>query len=184
MMAHRSYTADPHGPVVINVKRRIWLTLATAACAGVCIAASAAEEYHPRADIFESKPPAASVQGKPACKTAQVYVDRINAGQYDKISGLFAADAVFLTPTGPILTSREEIGQFYRKLLGTLRPAIVPISFINEGRTCVMELAAATQVDNPTQYKLSAIDHFTMNDTGQIAHMIVYLRPQVTTPGK
>ena len=139
---------------------------------------SSAEEFHPLADELASKPPAASAQGKPACAPAKTYVDRINAGQYDQISSLFAPDAVFLTPTGQILTSREQIGQFYQKLLGRLQPAIVPISFIGDGRDCVMELVAATQLDKHARYRLSAIDHFTVNDAGLIAHMVVYLRPQ------
>jgi hypothetical protein len=153
-----------------------WVLLTVGA--GVGFAAAAAGDSHPRSDTFQTKPSAASATGKSACGTAQIYVERINAGHYDQLSDLFAPDAVFLTPTGQVLTGRDQIGQFYRKLLGSLRPAIVPISFISDGRDCVMELAAATQADNSTQYRLSAIDHFTMNKAGQIVHMIVYLRPQ------
>ncbi len=128
-------------------------------------------------DTFASKPAEASSSGKPACAAAQRYVDLINAGQYDRLGELFAPDAVFMTPTGAVLVGRDEIGKFYTGLLGSLRPAIVPISFIQDGRHCVMELAAATQMDGHGQYRLSAIDHFTMNDAGLIAHLIVYLRP-------
>jgi hypothetical protein len=133
--------------------------------------------FHPRADVLDGTPPSASADGKPACAVARQYVERINAGRYDEVSSLFAPDAVFLTPTGAVLTGREQIGQFYKSLLGQLRPAVVPISFIADGRECVMELAAVTQHDAPRQYRLAAIDHFTVGADGLVAHMIVYLRP-------
>jgi hypothetical protein len=56
---------------------------------------------HPAGDVFD-RPPAA-VAAPSACRTAEAYIDFINAGQY-RIGALFAADAVFLTPIGQVAT--------------------------------------------------------------------------------
>jgi hypothetical protein len=127
-------------------------------------------------DFFTSKPPAATVHGK-SCEVAQRYVDITNAGKYGELKTLFADDAVFLTPVGKVLHGPQEIGAFYSSMVGSLKPDIVPVSFISDGPACVMELVAKTNKDADNGYQLSAIDHFTVNAEGKITNMIVYLRP-------
>lgn len=127
-------------------------------------------------DFFTSKPPAATVHGK-ACEVAQRYVDITNAGKYGELKTLFADDAVFLTPVGKVLRGPQEIDAFYTSMVGSLKPDIVPVSFISDGTACVMELVAKTNKDAEKGYQLSAIDHFTVNAGGKITNMIVYLRP-------
>ena len=45
-----------------------------------------------------------------------------------------------------------------------------------------MELAAITKLDDShpskDKYQLGAIDHFTLNKDGKIAHMVVFVRPK------
>ena len=138
-----------------------------------------AQTVHPMGDIFDTPPAAASATGKPACQPAQKYVNLIAAGRYEELGDLFADDAVFVTPKGTVLQGKAEIGSFYRDFLPTILPRIVPISFIADGPECVMELVAATNLDHYETYRLSAIDHFTVNKQGKITHMVVYVRPQI-----
>ena len=140
--------------------------------------ASAQVSIHPRGDVFDAPPPAATTRGKRACEPAQRYVDLIAAERYDQLGTLFADDAVFVTPIGTVLHGPTEIGDFYNSFLPKIKPRNVPISFIADGDECVMELVTATNLDNYAKYRLAAIDHFTVNKQGKIRHMVVYLRPQ------
>ena len=127
-------------------------------------------------DLFDARPRAATVHGR-SCEVAQLYVELINSKRYDELHTLFAANAVFLTPVGKVLQGPRDIGEFYKSMVGSLQPDIVPVSFISDGDACVMELAAKTNRDDGEGYRLSAIDHFTVNAEGKIINMIVYLRP-------
>jgi hypothetical protein len=49
------------------------------------------------------------------------------------------------------------------------------LSFIGEGHECIMELAALSPADS--KFHLGAIDHFTVDGSGKITRMVVYLRP-------
>lgn len=142
------------------------------------VAAYASEAEHPETDVFAVPPPAADASEKPACRVARTYVERVNAGRYGDMAELFSADAVFLTPLGKVIRGRDEIRAFYAGLLGKLLPTVVPISFIADGQECVMELAATLRESSDGRYRLSAIDHFTVDVEGRIRHMIVYLRPE------
>lgn len=127
-------------------------------------------------DTFQTKPQSAEVTGE-SCRVAKKYVDITNAGEYHKLGDLFAEDAVFMTPFGLVLEGRKTIGEFYSAKISDLKPDLVAVSYISEGRECIMELVAATSLDNHAVYRLSAIDHFTVNDEGLITNMVVYLRP-------
>lgn len=160
--------------------RRAQQCMASAFLIGIA-ATTGAEVFHPAGDVFAQRPPSDSADDKPVCATAAKYVELINAGRYSELQSLFAEDAVFLTPVGKVLHGRDEIGDFYTAFLDKAVPEIVAISYIADGRECVMELAARTSLDpddpNADKYQLGAIDHFTMNDDGEIAHMVVYVRP-------
>jgi SnoaL-like domain len=144
-------------------------------------AIAAAEIVYPHSDRFETPPRAVSAEHKPACAAASRYVDRINAGQYSKLSELFSETAEFLTPSGEVLHGRAAIDRFYSNFLGKLRPKVIPLSFIAEGQECVMELAAAPGTDEG-HFILSAVDHFTIDDAGKILHMVGYVRPGYFRP--
>lgn len=144
-------------------------------------AVSAAEVFHPSSDVFTQAPTSDSADNNPVCATAEKYVELINAGRYSDLHSLFAENAVFLTPIGRVLRGPTEIGEFYTDFLGKATPEVIAISYIADGRECVMELAARTSLNpddpNKDKFQLGAIDHFTMNDQGRIVHMVVYLRP-------
>jgi SnoaL-like domain len=152
--------------------------LVTLSCLPVIVAA---EIVYPHSDRFEAPPRAVSAEHKPACTVASRYIDLINAGQYSKLSELFSEAAEFLAPSGEVLHGRVAIDRFYSNFLGKLRPKAIPLSFIAEGRECVLELAAAPGVDEG-HYILAAMDHFTIDDAGKISHMVGYFRPHYFKP--
>ena len=159
------------------------LTLIATAIAGLMCATAAGQtvSVHPHADVFDSPPPAASAQGKPACQPARQYVDITAARRYQDLGTLFADDAVFVAPNGKVLRGAKEIGAFYEGFLPTIDPDNIPISFIADGTECVMELVSRVK-HGDGKYRLAAIDHFTVNAAGKIVHMVVYLRPHALAP--
>ncbi len=110
-----------------------------------------------------------------ACAAPHQYVDLINTGKYDQIGGLFADDAVYMGPDGKTRYGSKEIGKFYISFLGALKPRVKPVSFMQDGDNCVMELANENKLSG--KYSLVAIDHFTVDGQGKISRFIVYMRP-------
>ncbi len=82
-----------------------------------------------------------------------------------------------MSPDGNIYHGQAEITRFYSNFLGRVKPAIVPLSFVGEGNECIMELAS--RIDPDGKFRLSAIDHFTVDGSGKIVRMVIYLRPGV-----
>ena len=128
-------------------------------------------------DIFTVTPEAAKPDVRGPCVVAKSYVDLIDTQRFSEIGDLFTEDAVFVAPNGRILRGQAEIGKFYGTFMSQLRPQSIPLSFIADRQECVMELASRAL--NAEHYILVAIDHFTVNDAGKIARMIVFIRPQV-----
>lgn len=150
----------------------------TALATIACTSAVAQVSVYPTGDVFDAPPPAASARGKRPCQVAQRYMDLTAAEKYDQLGSLFADDAVFVTPIGTVLRGPADIGNFYATFLPKIKPRNVPISFIADGAECIMEIVSATNLDGYAKYRLSAIDHFTVNKQGKIRHLVVYLRPQ------
>ena len=107
---------------------------------------------------------------------ADNYVERTNAGQYDRLSSLFAEDSVFLAPDGRVFHGRGEIGAFYENFLPTIKSNIRLATFVEQGNVCVYELEA--RINDEPDFRLSAIDHATLNDAGQVVRFVVYTRPR------
>jgi uncharacterized protein (TIGR02246 family) len=172
-----SHVSEPPDLWTARMSKKMSVTRRAAAAACVFSWASltvADTTVHPMADEFDHPPPAARAPA--SCRTAQRYIDTINAGQYDRMATLFAADAVMLTPTGEVLHGRPQISAFYQHFLQKVRPKAIPISFIADGRECAMEAAAQLASGGET-YRLQALDRFTFDAQGNIAHMVVYPRP-------
>lgn len=105
---------------------------------------------------------------------AENYVEWTNAGQYDRLATLFAEDAVFRAPDGRILHGRHEIGTFYENFLPTIKSNIRLATFVEQGNVCVYELEA--RVRDEADFKLSAIDHATLDADGLVTRFVVYTR--------
>lgn len=105
---------------------------------------------------------------------AEQYVCYVNAGKYEQLATLFAADAAFLGPGGRDFHGREEIAGFYTSFLPTITPRVRLASFVEAGDSCVYELEA--QVDEQAEYVLSAIDHVTLDRDGLAIRFAVYTK--------
>jgi SnoaL-like domain len=113
--------------------------------------------------------------GMDACETPREYVKLINSGLYDAIGGLFANDAVYMGPDGRTRKGTKEIGEFYQKLMGAMRPQLKAVSYIQEGNDCLVELENKDKKSG--RYDLISIDHFIIDPQGKVSQFIVYLRP-------
>lgn len=105
---------------------------------------------------------------------AERYVELTNAGQYDRLSSLFAEDAVFLAPNGRVVRGRDQIGQFYEEFLPAIKPRLRLASLVEQDDVCVYELEA--QINDENEFVLSAIDHATLNGDGLVTRFVVYTR--------
>lgn len=105
---------------------------------------------------------------------AERYVEFTNAGQYDRLASLFAEDAVFLAPNGREIRGREEINRFYLEFLPSIKSRLRLASLVEQDNVCVYELEA--QINDETEYFLSAIDHATLDSRGLVTRFVVYTR--------
>lgn len=129
-----------------------------------------------RADVFTSTPQAATATG--ACLIGDEYVKRINAGRYAEVADLFAENGMMLEPIRKApARGREEIRKFYQTVIAPMKPNVIPVSYVGEGRDCVMTLATRYQIDGKDRYVLTSVDHFVLDDEGKALSMLVYARP-------
>jgi hypothetical protein len=103
---------------------------------------------------------------------AERYVEIINRGAYAELGELFAEDALFLAPGEQEFRGREEIVAFYLRFLGEITPTIRIASYVEQGNECVYELEATTK--DWTDYRLSAIDHATLDEAGKVFRFTVF----------
>jgi SnoaL-like domain len=116
-------------------------------------------------------------QGSLARQAVVRYLALINAKRYGEIASIFAEDAVFLAPTGDTIRGREAINEFYSAGLEKISPVSVwASSQVTEGNCCVIEISA-TLPDEPEDKPRTVVDHFTVDDAGEVVRMAVYLRP-------
>lgn len=147
-----------------------------------------AQDPWPLTDTFATPPPRAHAAPGSSCVTAQRYLD-MTTGK----GALFAEDAVFLTPEGQLVRGRKAITAWFDNPTGlkstpSSRPSAsssgspspgagIPLSFTASGHECYMEVASYLAFEKNPQYRLLVVDHFTMNDQGEIARAVFYFRP-------
>ena len=105
------------------------------------------------------------------------YLARVNAGNAEHLSNLFATDAVFRGPGGQVLNGRAAIREFYEGLLGSARPQLAVGRSVADGKRVAFELINLQQPcseDDPA----TAVDMMDINDDGQIQVFTVFLRPR------
>lgn len=111
----------------------------------------------------------------PARTAVGRYLDLINSKRYGDIASIFAPDAQFLAPTGDVIVGREAISAFYTAGLEKIAPTRVwASSQVTEGNCSVIEISA--QLPDELEHR-TVVDHFTVNDQGEVIRMAVYLRP-------
>lgn len=133
------------------------------------------------AEVYADTPRAADPPPGPACRAARAYVDNVYAGRFDDIVSLFADDAHIFWPTRQddgvtyavhVMHGREEIGAFYGQVISQYRPNAIPVMLLGNDTDCMMEVAAQMPVEGSMRYRIAAINHFTVDESGKIIRLI------------
>jgi hypothetical protein len=121
---------------------------------------------------FKMPPPRGTVTPGSACEVAEEYVRQINASRPAMgIADLFAEDGVVLQGGGKVLRGRKEIHGFYSAT--DAGRGVIPLSFIDSGAECVMEIAIQAYGPDET-WRLAGSRHFTMTVDRQIARLVFF----------
>ncbi len=121
---------------------------------------------------FKTPPPRGSVTPGSACEVAEEYVRQINASRPAMgISDLFAEDGIAFQGGGKLLRGRKEIHGFYSTT--DAGSGVIPLSFIDNGAECVMEIAIKGYGTNEP-WKLAGARHFTITPDRRIARLLFF----------
>ena len=121
---------------------------------------------------FKTPPPRGTVTPGSACEVAEEYVRQINAKRPALgIADLFAEDGVVLQGGGRLLRGRKEIHGFYS--VTDAGRGVIPLSFIDNGAECVMEIAIQAYGPDET-WRLAGARHFTITSDRQISRLVFF----------
>ena len=121
---------------------------------------------------FKEPPPRGMVTPGSACEVAEEYVRQINAKRpATKVADLFAEDGVVLQGRGKVLRGRQEIHGFYD--FADNGRGVIPLSFLDHGAECVMEIAIQRYGPDET-WRLAGARHFTIGPDRQITRLIFF----------
>jgi hypothetical protein len=126
-----------------------------------------------------------------ACAGPRKYVEYIQQGKFDRISTLFAEDAVIYTPVGAIIRGTQAIDQFYKTVVATTPLAIEARAFVSGKDDCFFEIWSHSSPNAQGKYLpdpagelvRAAVDHFTVNNKGLVMQMAAFPAPNVSTIG-
>jgi hypothetical protein len=126
-------------------------------------------------DIYVGTPVAAVPDPNTACTVAERYVKLVDSGRTSELAALYAADGTVYPPTQNIAHGRAEIAAFYAKV-GALKPRIIGVAYIGTKRECIAYLAVGTKINGEQRFTMVTVDHFTLNDKGEVSRMIAFSR--------
>ena len=106
----------------------------------------------------------------------EVYLVRVNAGDAEHVSNLFATDGVHRGPDGQIREGRAAIREFYEGILASGTRIAVGRSVADSHRVA-FELISLLQPCNEDDPAL-AVDVMDINEDGQIQEFTVFSRPR------
>ncbi len=113
----------------------------------------------------------------PAHAAALKYLKLINAQAFDQVSSLFAEDAVFLSPTGETVNGSAAIGEVYANQFSQGGPvSVTAASSVSDACSCALEISPQLPGEDEARSG-TVIDHFTVNEAGEITRLAVYMRP-------
>src|SRR6185503_4114890 len=121
-----------------------------------------------------------------ACAVSRKYIASVQARDFETVIGLFAPDAVFSTPNGPVLHGAAEIGAFYRTTVaGVTNLVVEPRAFVSSARECYFEIWTKSKKnadgvwvpDANGEFIRGAIDHFTLDSQGRVVELIAFPAP-------
>ena len=128
----------------------------------------------------------AAAAGDGACAVSRKYVESVQRKDFDTVAGLFAADAVFSTPTGAVLHGSAEITKFYKTTVASTANLIVKAqNFVGSDTECYFEIwtkskknADGIWVPNADgEFIRGAVDHFTIDAQGHVTQLIAFPSP-------
>jgi hypothetical protein len=121
---------------------------------------------------FKVPPPRGTVTPNSACEVAEEYVRQINAKRpATGVAELFAEDGVVLQGRGKVLRGRKEIHGYYDVTDGGR--GVIPLSFLDNGAECVMEIAIQRYGPDET-WRLAGARHFTIGPNREITRLIFF----------
>ena len=121
---------------------------------------------------FKTPPPRGTVTPDSACEVAEEYVRQINASRPAMgISDLFAEDGIAFQGGGKLLRGRKEIHGFYSTT--DAGSGVIPLSFIDNGAECVMEIAIQGYGANQP-FRMAGSRHFTITPDRKIARLLFF----------
>jgi hypothetical protein len=140
-------------------------------------------------DELPTRPPLATGDAS-TNETVKLFAHYMAANQEQKLKELFAANSVWLTPSGVVLHGPEEIGQFLAKVVAMQAAKLaeaklpagsdsveeIPFSILGSQHDYFIELAIKTPFDK--NFELTGATHLTLDDSGKIIQVISYLRPR------
>jgi len=129
--------------------------------------------------------PAAAADTGRACAVGKKYIEAVQRKDFDTGVGLFAADAEFSTPTGPVLHGAE-IGKFYRTTVAAAQNLVVRAqNFVGSDTECYFEIWTKSKKnadgvwvpDADGDFIRGAIDHFTITADDKVARLVAFPAP-------
>lgn len=134
-------------------------------------------------DVYLERPVAATAEPGTACGVAEKYVELISTGKYGEVSDLWLPDGVLMEPgANGAVRGREAIKAYYTGRIGNMRPTIIPVAYIGNRTDCVVELTIEQDFGGVKRFALASVDHFTVDEAGQIVRMVAFSRGQATRP--
>jgi hypothetical protein len=106
-----------------------------------------------------------------------VYLARINEGNAEHVSNLFATDGVHRGPDGQVRKGRAAILEFYEGILANGPRELAVGRSVSDSRRVAFELISTLPPCNEDDPAL-AVDMMDINEDGQIQEFTVFSRPR------
>ena len=106
-----------------------------------------------------------------------VYLARVAAGDAEHLSNLFAPDAVFRGNGGVVLNGRDEIREFFGKILGDTPPKLAVGRSVSDDNRVAFEVVSLQGPCNEAD-PATALDMMDINADGQVEVFAVFTRPR------
>ena len=110
-----------------------------------------------------------------AAELPGVYIARVNLGDAERVTDLFADDAVHRGPDAVIRTGRAALLEFYGGILGNGPLNMAVGKSVAEGNRVAFELVRLDTCDD--EDPATAVDLIEVNDEGKIQDFTVFSRP-------
>ena len=158
----------PHLPRVLTARTGLALVVLAAVAAPGAGAAEAAQSCH---DL----PQPQDMEVTSAAQIPDAYVARLNAGDAEHVTDLFADDAVHRGPDGVIRIGRAALLEFYEDVLANGALDMAVGTSAAEGNRVAFELVSRQACDDADP--ATAVDVITVDDDGKIQDFTVFYRP-------